>query len=161
MTEERASCLLLNFIRNGVQLAIGNSYNVLTEEDIYEKCFDAQMECIATVPSIPMITMQECWIYCVNDTPFIRLLEDCTQEDQRWYHTKMLYMDAVEKYQKTGFFFYRSDVKSWYHIRDFMVEQMIECDEYYCPVGGGGGGRRSRPERHENHRPARQPVRLQ
>ena len=126
MEEEHAFNLLLNLMKNGIQVAVGNPSNLQTEDDLLGKCVDAQMKCIGTILSFPMITMEECRIHFVSDTPFIRLLDDCTQEDQHWYYTEMLYADAVEKYRKTGFFFYRSDVRSWYYIRDYIAEQMIE-----------------------------------
>lgn len=126
MEEAHTLNLLLSFMGNGIQIAFGTPSNIQSEDDIYAKYFDAQMECIITVLSIPMITMKDCRIYCLRDTPFIRLLEDCTEEDLCRYEAKMLYADAVKQYRATGFFFYRSDVKSWYHIRNYIAEQMIE-----------------------------------
>ena len=97
MAEVHTLNLLLNFMRNGIQVAVGTPSNIQTEDDIYAKYFDAQMECIMTVLSIPMIAEEDCVICCVGDTPFIRLKKECTEEDLRGYHTKMRYADAVKK----------------------------------------------------------------
>lgn len=125
MAEVRTYSVLINLMRSGVCVAIGDPENVQTEEDLFEKCLEAQQECAITVLSIPMITMSECRVSNRSDTPFIRLEEDCDEDDADWYPVRMLYADAVKQYRDTGFYLYRSDVGAWCHVSSFMAEMMI------------------------------------
>ena len=124
MAEARTYSMLLNLMRSGICIAIENPDNVQTEQDLFEKCLDAQMECVITVLSIPV--MSDCRIAWGGNTPFIRLEEDCTTADDALYPNRMPYADAVERFCDSGFFLYRSDVNSWYHVSSFMAERMLE-----------------------------------
>lgn len=90
MAEVRTYSVLMNLMRSGVRIAIGEPDNYQTEEDLFEKCLDAQRECVITVLSIPMITMSDCRISSRGDAPFIRLEEDCDEDDAAWYPVRML-----------------------------------------------------------------------
>lgn len=126
MAEVRTYSVLMNLMHSGVRIAIGTPDNFQTEEDLFEKCLDAQRECVITVLSIPMITMSDCRIGWSGKTPFVRLEEDCTDADGAQHPTRMLYADAVREFRESGFFLYRSDVGAWCHVSSFMAELMIE-----------------------------------
>lgn len=126
MAEIRTYNLLTNLMRAGVRIAIGTADNLQTEEDLFEKCLEAQQECVITVLSIPMITMANCRVERGVSAPFIRLEEDCTEDDDTRFPIRMLYADAVMQYRKSGFYLYRSDVEAWCHVSSFMADMMID-----------------------------------
>lgn len=130
MEETRAVYLLLDLMAKGVKIALRNPKNIQTKEMILDLAWESQLECIYTVLIIPLITMEHCVIHFLGQSAFIYLEQDAPKRDYSFGRVEnLLFIDAVRKFQKTGFFFYRSDVQACYHIPDYMAAVMIDCYE--------------------------------
>ena len=132
MEQVRAHDLLLDFLNKGVCIAIGEPQNILSKQDIYDEYDIAQEECVENVLTIPMNAGKKCVVHHSRNDTYLRLVEDCVGESLTLCGVKMLYSDAVKRYQARGFYFYRSDVKSWYHVDANIAAMMIESYEKFA-----------------------------
>jgi len=129
MSENRTVNLLLDFMDKGVQIALENPENIQTEEKILALAQESRLEYINTVLSIPLIRMERCVVQFFGESAFLYLEKDVPKEGCFGYSEKMLFIDAVRKFQDAGFFLYRADMQAWYHIPCYMAAVMIDTYE--------------------------------
>ena len=130
MSETRAVNLLLDLMDKGVQIALENPENIQTEEKILTLAQESQLEYIYTVLSIPLIRMESCVVHFFGESVFIYLEKDVPKENGFGCSEKMLFIDAVRKFQDAGFFLYRADMQAWYYIPCYMAAVMIDAYEF-------------------------------
>jgi len=124
MSESRAVRLLKELMDKGVQIALGAPENLQTEESIRAMAEEARMEYLYTVLSVPLITMESCELHYFGESAFVYLEKDVPEKHYFQHTEKMLFIDLVRKFLDTGFFLYRSDMQSWYHISADMALEL-------------------------------------
>lgn len=127
MEEEYAYGFLSGLIDNGAKIAIGYRSNIKTDQELRQLCYDAKENYVMDELSVPLITMEECYVDERFEWPFILMEKDFdVEDDNKDCYEKMFLCDAVKKYRDTGFFLYRADVDDWYRIQGYMVDMMQE-----------------------------------
>ncbi len=111
-------------MRLGARIAFGRPDNIQDSDSLIEECWDVEDEYIDKSLFVPLFTMDDCYV----NKDFVYLDEACLKRENSFastYH-KRTFIDVVHELRESGFFIYRPDVSSWYHVSSFMAERMIK-----------------------------------
>lgn len=97
--------------------------NLVSEKEIISKMQDLYEEYLTVKVSVPMITMEDCYVSSACSIPFVFLERDKEQAKKRYSYdvkaeegNKKLFADVISESQDKGLFLFRSDVDEWYRI---------------------------------------------
>lgn len=129
MEERRAYELLMTLMDNGINIALREPGKLLTREEIRDLVEYSRLNYIISQLIEPIMDGQMCTVSTCAKSTYIKLLDDEAAAKIPEGDTKMPFIDAVNLNFDRGFYIYRSDIKTWYHINQFMASAIIYLHE--------------------------------
>lgn len=124
MGQLRAFSMLMRLQKHGVQIALRDPRTILSDDELLKLAVDEQTDYFMTQLAVPLLVSDDCLVHYGCSTAYICLGTDPHVHEYFRESETMYFSDAVEKYQDTGFFLYRTDKKGWYHISSTFAQWM-------------------------------------
>lgn len=121
MDERRASFLLTSLMDTGISIALEEPGKLLTKEDICDLEDYSRLDYIISQLTEPILNGRMCTVSTREESAYIKLLDHESAEKIPDDDSMMLFADAVNLYLDRSFYIYRSDIKAWYRINQFMA----------------------------------------